>query len=95
MERTGIGPVTSGLQGDSGESAEGGSDPEPPRLAGDSYEDASAPVGADPDESDRGVGQAWDAALGSLAIDDDPRLERGSSQVERRKPWVTGLGPSG
>ena len=72
-------PRPSAYMADSGESAEGGSGPEPLRLAGDSSRESSAPVGANPDESTRAVGQAWDAALGSLAIDDDPRLRRGPS----------------
>jgi len=61
-----------------GDSGEGGSDPERPRLAGDSAEDEPALAGADPGGSDRAVGQAfgWYRALGAWAVTDGGRGSR-------------------
>ena len=61
-----------------GDSGEGGSDPERPRLAGDSDDDELALAGADPVASDRAVGPAlgWYRAR---YVDDDPRGQRGPS----------------
>ena len=61
-----------------GDSGEGGSDPERPRLAGDSDDDEPALAGADPDASDRAVGQAF-GWYRAPYVDDDPRSQRGSS----------------
>jgi hypothetical protein len=53
----------------------GGSDPERPRLAGDSDDDDPALAGADPVGSDRAVGQAF-GWYRPPYVDDDPRSQR-------------------
>ena len=77
-----------------GDSGEGGSDPERPRLAGDSDEDDPALAGADPDGSDRAVGQAF-GWYRAPYVDDDPRSQRGPSCGTRRRPGDAGDAPSG
>ena len=77
-----------------GDSGEGGSDPERPRLAGDSDEDDPALAGADPGASDRAVGQAF-GWYRAPYVDDDPRSQRGPSRGTRRTPGGAGDVPSG
>ena len=73
-----------------GDSGEGGSDPERPRLAGDSDEDDPALAGADPGASDRAVGQAF-GWYRAPYVDDDPRSQRGPSRGTRRTPVVQAM----
>ena len=77
-----------------GDSGEAGSDPERPRLAGDSDDDEPALAGADPDASDRAVGPAF-GWYRAPTYNDDPRSQRGPSDGSRTvarwfRRWAVG-----
>jgi hypothetical protein len=93
VERTGIEPVTSGLQSqfllNPLKVAPRGKLPTQQGIQNLHYPE---PTGSDRRESDRAVGQAWDE---TGSIDDDPRSQRGPSDESPTQPEATGDEPSG